>query len=195
MKNNTLKYMVSAALALGMVSAVQAVPISGSIGFTGAFVQNGGTAGNLGTATSFTVLNTVASPITIHDATGAFVGAGAPISFASTIGVNGNAPSLIGAQLWSVLSGVTTYSLTVTTEAQTFTSGIQLNLAGSGILHDGNAADDTAGVWQIGFGVSGNSFTWQSTSASVASVPDGGTTAMLLSGALSSLALLRRKLA
>jgi hypothetical protein len=194
MKSNILKYMVSATLAVGMVSAVQAIPITGSIGFTGAFVQTGGTAGNLGTAVSFIILNTVVNPITIHDATGAFVGAGAPISFAPTVGVNGNAPSLVGAQLWSVLNGLTTYSLTVTTEGQTFTSGIQLNLAGNGILHDGNAADDTAGVWQIGFGVSGNSFTWQSTSAT-SGVPDGGATVMLLGAAFSGLALLRRKLA
>src|ERR1035441_6388286 len=172
MKSNILKYMVSATLAVGMVSAVQAIPITGSIGFTGAFVQNGGTAGNLASATSFTILNTVANPITIHDATGAFVGAGAPIVFAPSVGVNGNAPSPLHAQSWSVLNGLTTYSLTVTTEGQTFTSGIQLNLAGNGILHDGNAADDTAGVWQIGFGVSGNSFTWQSTS-STSGVPDG----------------------
>ena len=194
MKSNILKYMVSATLAVGMVSAVQAIPITGSIGFTGAFVQIGGTSGNLGTAVSFTILNTVANPITIHDATGAFVGAGAPIVFAPSVGVNGNAPSLVNAQLWSVLNGLTTYSLTVTTEGQTFTSGIQLNLAGNGILHDGNAADDTAGVWQIGFGVSGNSFTWQSTS-STSSVPDGGATVMLLGAAFSGLALLRRKLA
>ena len=194
MKSNILKYMVSATLAVGMVSAVQAIPITGSIGFTGAFVQIGGTSGNLGTAVSFTILNTVANPITIHDATGAFVGAGAPIVFAPSVGVNGNAPSLVNAQLWSVLNGLTTYSLTVTTEGQTFTSGIQLNLAGNGILHDGNAADDTAGVWQIGFGVSGNSFTWQSTSAT-SGVPDGGATVMLLGAAVSGLALLRRKLA
>lgn len=194
MKSNILKYMVSATLAVGMVSAVQAIPITGSIGFTGAFVQIGGTSGNLGTAVSFTILNTVANPITIHDATGAFVGAGAPIVFAPSVGVNGNAPSLVNAQLWSVLNGLTTYSLTVTTEGQTFTSGIQLNLAGNGILHDGNAADDTAGVWQIGFGVSGNSFTWQSTSAT-SGVPDGGATVMLLGAAFSGLALLRRKLA
>jgi hypothetical protein len=195
MKSNILKYMVSATLAVGMVSAVQAIPITGSIGFTGAFVQNGGTAGNLASATSFTILNTVPNPITIHDATGAFVGAGAPIVFATSVGVNATPEiSLVGAQLWSVLNGLTTYSLTVTTEGQTFTSGIQLNLAGNGILHDGNAADDTAGVWQIGFGVSGNSFTWQSTS-STSSVPDGGATVMLLGAAFSGLALLRRKLA
>jgi len=194
MKSNILKYMVSGTMALGVVGTLHAVPITGSIGFTGAFVQNGGTSGNLATATTFTILNTVGNPITLQDLTGAFVGAGAPITFASTIGVNGNAPSLVGTQLWSVLDGLTTFTLVVTTEAPTLTSGIQLNLAGNGTLEDGNSADNTPGVWQIGFGVSGSSFTWQSTSAS-SNVPDGGTTVMLLGTVLGALALLRRKLA
>jgi hypothetical protein len=76
--------------------------------------------------------------------------------------VNGNAPSLIGLQLWSATKGPITYSLLVTSEAQTFTSGNQLNLSGTGIIRDGNAADNTAGVWQLSFGASGNLFIWQS---------------------------------
>ena len=193
MKNNIIKYLASAALAVGMVSAVQATPINGSIGFTGIYSQNGGTIGNLASATSMTIINTVAHPIIVHVATGDLTGAGAPITYATPIGVNGNAPSLIGLQLWSATKGLITYSLLVTGETQSFTSGTQVNLTGTGTLRDGNAADNTAGTWQIGFGVSGESFTWQSTSAT--SVPDGGTTAMLLGAALSGLALLRRKLA
>jgi hypothetical protein len=194
MKKNIIKYLASAALALGMVSAVQATPINGSIGFLGLYTQNGGTAGNLASATSFTIINTVANPIIVQpgSATGDLAGAGAPITYATPIGVNGNAPSLVGLQLWSATKGLITYSLLVTSETQSFTSGTQLNLTGTGILRDGNPADNTSGVWQIGFGVSGSSFTWQSTSASA---PDGGTTAMLLGAALSGLALLRRKLA
>jgi hypothetical protein len=193
MKSNIVKYLASAAVELGLVSAVKATPINGSIGFTGIYTQNGGTLGNLSTATSMTIVNTVLNPITVNIATGDLAGAGAPITFATPIGVNGNAPSLVGLQLWSATKGLITYSLKVTSEAQTFTSGIQLNMAGAGILMDGTAADNTAGTWQIGFGVSGNSFTWQSTSAS--NLPDGGTTAMLLGAALSGLALIRRKLA
>jgi hypothetical protein len=193
MKNNIIKYLASAALAVGMVSAVQATSINGSIGFTGIYSQNGGTHGALNTATSMTIINTVANPITVNIATGDLAGAGAPITYATPIGVNGNAPSLVGLQLWSALKAGITYSLLVTSETQTFASGTQLNLSGTGTLRDGTAADNTAGTWQIGFGVSGESFTWQSTSAS--SAPDGGTTAMLLGAALSGLALLRRKLA
>jgi hypothetical protein len=98
-------------------------------------------------------------------------------------------------QLWSATKGLVTYSLVVTSETQTFQSAIQLNLAGNGTLRDGIAADNTPGTWQISFGQSGDSLTFQSTSASSSGVPDGGTTAMLLGAALSGLALLRRKLA
>lgn len=188
MKSNIVKYLASGALALGMACAVHATPINGSIGFTGTYVQNGGTLGNLASATSMSI-----STVSVSSSTGDLSGSGAPVTFATPIGVNGSGPSLVSLQLWSATKGLITYSLVVTSEAQTFTSGIQLNLAGSGTLMDGTLADNTAGTWQIGFGVSGSSFTWQSTSAS--NLPDGGTTAMLLGAALSGLALIRRKLA
>lgn len=186
MKNNIFKYLACAAAGLSLVAASNATPITGSIGFTGTYTQNGGTAGNLASATTMTIDTTVVS-----STTGDFVGAGAPLSFASPIGVNGNAPAI--GTLWSVTVGSKTYTFTVSSESQTFTSGTQLNLAGNGTISDGTLADNTGGTWQLGFGVSGSSFTWQSTSA--ANVPDGGTTAILMGAALSGLALLRRKLA
>ena len=193
MKNNFIKYLTAAALAIGIVGTVQAIPITGSVGFNGSFTQDG-TAGNLMTATHLTIINPVVTPGT---PTMDFIGAGAPVSFASPIGVNGSLLPMIG-QLWSVTVGLKTYTMTVSTEAETQDTAIQLGLAGTGIMHDlSGALSDTAGVWQVGFGVSGTpptaSFTWQSTSS--ASVPDGGTTVMLLGAALSGLALLRRKLA
>src|SRR5262249_50549377 len=120
----------------------------------------------------------------------------APFSFASSIGVNGNPPSLITHTLWTATVGALTYSFTVTTESQTLTSGAQLNLAGVGVMHDGTPADDTPGDWQLGFGRSGASFTWQSTSGTTnRTVPDGGTTVVLLGAAFLGLGLIRRKLA
>ncbi len=188
MKRNILKYLACAAIALGLGTTVQAAQINGSIGFTGTFTQNGGTQGSLDTATSFSIVT-----VAISSTTGDLVGSGAPIVFASPIGVNSNPPTLVGATLWSVLNGAKTFTFMVTTEAQTLTSGIQVNLAGTGIMKDGTVADATAGVWQIGFGATGASFTWQSTSAT--NIPDGGTTVALLGAALSGLALIRRKLA
>ncbi len=174
---------VAAVVAVTM--SVQAVPINGSIGFTGTYTQNGGTYGNLTTATSFSV-NTVSVATT----TGVFVGAGSP-TFASPIAVNPANNLLPNVQLWSVLVGSTTYRLFVSTESESLDSATQVNLIGTGTITDGNSADDTFGVWQLGFGVAGSAFTWQSTSASV---PDGGATVMLLGIALSGVALLKKKL-
>ncbi len=185
--------MVTAGTVL-LAHSLLATPINGSIGFTGTYVQNGGTHSDLATATSMTVNQ----PPTIGDPTGVFVGATSP-TFAGLIGVNGNAPSLIGSTLWTVLVGGVTYSLVVTTEVQSFTSGAALNLLGTGTMQDGTAADSTVGDWQLGFGNSGDSFTWQSTSgsngASGGGVPDGGMTALLLGMALPGLVMFKKRFA
>jgi hypothetical protein len=140
----------------------------------------------LQSATSFTI-NTV----NIEDPTGIFVSATDP-TFYSPINVN-PANNLLGQTVWTVVIGTTTYTLDVNSESQTFTSNLQLDLAGSGTFGDGNENDNTAGTWQLQFGVTGDSFTWNATSAT--NVPDGGTTVMLLGAALSGLALVKRKLA
>jgi len=191
MKRSILKSLACAALALGLTASAYAAQINGSIGFTGTFIQTGGTIGLLNTADHMTL-----GSLQIASSTGDLTGAGAPFSFASSIGVNGNAPSLVGHTLWTATVGAITYSFTVSTESQIFTSPSQLNLLGVGVMHDGTPADDTAGEWQLGFGRSGASFTWQSTSAATpTTVPDGGTTVVLLGAALSGLGLVRRKLA
>jgi protein with PEP-CTERM/exosortase system signal len=176
--------------AAGLLAAIaHAVPIQGSIGFGGVYNQVGGTQGNLTTATSMTI---PAATVDIQSRTGDLATEAAPFTFVGSVGVNGNAPSLVGNNLWTVTVGARTFSLLVATSVQTFTSAVQLNLAGTGTMSDGaGGLDDTSGVWQIGFGVSGSSFTWQSTTGTV---PDGGTTVMLLGAALAGLTLVRRKL-
>jgi hypothetical protein len=193
MKRDILKSIAYAALALGLTASTYASQIDGSIGFTGTFTQTGGTIGKLNTAHNMTL-----GSLQIATTSGDLTGAGAPFSFQSAIGVNGNAPSLVTHTLWTATVGAITYSFTVSTETEIFTSPAQLNLMGVGIMHDGNPADDTAGEWQLGFGRSGASFTWQGTSAATpdpTTVPDGGATVVLLGAALSGLGLIRRKLA
>ena len=172
-----------------------AVPITGSIGFTGTYTQNGGTSGNLATATSMSI-----DTVGVDTADGNLTGATSPLSFATPIGVNANSTDLIGDQLWSVTVGADTFTFAVLTEAQVYGGNLpgplgntkQINLQGTGIMSDGaGPLDDTAGTWQLSFGVSGTSFTWQSTSA--ANVPDGGATAMLLGVGLVAIGALRRK--
>jgi hypothetical protein len=98
--------------------------------------------------------------------------------------------------LWSVLVGSTTYTFTSTSESQNLTSKTGLHLLGTGIISDGTVADNTTGTWQLGFGVSGDSFQWQSTAApDAANVPDGGSTAMLLGSAICGLCVFKKKLA
>jgi hypothetical protein len=186
MKNKWIKLAGAVLAVLAVTASVQATSIIGSIGFSGTYTQNGGTHGTLSTATSFGITTVaIGGP-----PTGVFVGATTP-AFATPIGVNGNAPSLVGVQLWSVIVGSTTYSMVVTTESQPFTSTTSIILQGNGTMQDGNAADNTGGFWQIAFGAAGESFTWQNTSNSV---PDGGATVMLLGIALSGLGLLKKKL-
>jgi hypothetical protein len=187
MKNRTIKYLACAAVLLGLAATVQANTISGSIGFSGDFTQNGGLSGDLSTANSMTIATTA-----VGSTTGAFVGATTPV-FLSPFAVNANVPSLVGAQMWSVVVGSTTFTMDITSAVQWVTTVDSLGLKGSGTIKDGVAADDTLGTWQVNFGNTGQSFTWQATSAN--RVPDGGMTVMLLGAALSGLALIRRKLA
>jgi hypothetical protein len=168
---------------VNLSSAVQANPIVGSIGFTGTYIQNGGTLGDLTTATSMNINST-----TVGTATGSFFGASL-ISFTTPIAVN---PATGLTTLWSVLVGTTTYTFVSTSEAQNLTTPSALHLLGTGVIHDGNAADDTSGTWQLGFGVSGESFQWQSTAAP-SGAPDGGSTVLLLGAALTSLTVFRIK--
>jgi hypothetical protein len=169
-----------------MTFTAQAVQIVGSIGFTGLYSQNGGTPGLLNTATSMDI-----DTVVVGFADGHLTGAGAPVSFLTPIAVNVGANALAGSQLWSVTVGANTFTLVVSTSVQTFTSADQLNLSGTGVLSDGaGPLDNTPGQWQLGFGRTGNAFTWQSTSASV---PEGGTTLILLGSALIGLLGIARK--
>lgn len=175
--------MAAAVTALAGFSA-NATSITGSIGFDGGYTQVGGTSGDLPTATSMTINNPV---IQTGSGTGTFATA-TLLNFASSVSVNTLTPPI--GQLWSVLVGGVTYDFNVTSEAQVFSDKTAIDLQGNGVITD-SLGDSANGTWQLNFGVSGDSFTWQGTSA--ANVPDGGMTAMLLGGALTGLGLLKRK--
>ena len=169
---------IALAMAGLMSISVQAAPIVGSIGFTGAYSQNGGTIGQLNTATSMSIIGVGVDPFSTF---GDFVGAGAPLSFASPIAVNGGVGGNVGLQLWSVTVGLLTYTFDITTAVQPFTSNNQLALEGNGTIKR-NGLDATAGEWQLTFGRTGAAFTWQSTAASA--TPDAGSSLVLLCGAV-----------
>lgn len=182
---NKLIMLAGAILALVSFSpTAQATPITGSIGFTGGYIQNGGTQGDLTTATSMSIISS-----SIGFVSGSFVGA-TLLNFKTPISVN---PTVALGQLWQVMVGATTYTFTSTSASQNLTTSTGLHILGLGTISDGNAANTTAGSFQLGFGVSGDAFQWQSTSTAVGSVPDGGSTVMLLGASLTGLCFFRRK--
>jgi VPDSG-CTERM motif len=184
MMNKWLKMVAVATVVTGMVAVVHANPIVGSIGFTGNYTAVGVSGDDLSTATSMTIDSSGVST-----SSGALLGA-TEISFIGSVGVNGNPPSPDGQQLFSVMALGHVYDFTISTSSETLSFGnTVLALGGTG-----SPTDDTAGIWNLSFNASGASFTWNSTTSSSGSVPDGGTTAMLLGAALSGMALLRRKL-
>jgi hypothetical protein len=197
MKKNIWLTLAAIAVSLGFAAAVQANPIVGSAGFAGNYIQNG-TVGDLTTATSMHITS-----ISVQNADGDFVAPGvytpgvqpALISWLTDIGVNGNLGNNLpaGNVLFKILNILTgnTYTFTLTSESQPFTSKTALSLQGGGIVTMNAGLNPTPGTWGLNFGVSGTSFTW---SDSTSTIPDGGTTAMLLGGVLAGLGLLRRKL-
>ena len=185
MKSSLLKFVTGTALALGIAATSQATLINGSAGFAGTFTSNG-SGGNLTTATVLSVPSAVLLSAQ-NDFSGSALG-----SFASTFHVNPATPIL--GVLFTLTKGLTTYTFTVNTETQTADSANTISLSGTGTVSDGNSADNTSGNWQINFGATDAAFTFQST-AGTATVPDGGSTLMLIGAGLSGLGLLRRKLA
>ena len=201
MKTN--KYLIMAAMvtSLAFATTVQASPITGTIGISGAFTTDNA---NLSLATTFTTTTDgVGLTMDLTHADGAFATGTLTQGLYSPIGVNGSVGNLVGNKLWVVTVGTTVYSFWVTGETQgatVITTATSLGLSGTGIVMDNiSGADNTAGTWQLAFGqtTAGQtaSFTWQATSgANGVGVPDGGATVMLLGAALSAMGLFRKKL-
>ncbi len=194
MKNKlkVLSVLVAGVAATTLVcQQAQATPINGTISFGGAYTASGASyvSGDLTTAQQVAITS-----LGVVTSSGDLAGAGSA-TFVTPIGVNGNSPSVVGVQLWSVVVSGVEYVFNVTTETQTVDLSTQLSFTGFGNVSEligGNLVDTTAGVWQLGFGTSG-AFSWQANSGT--GVPDGGTTVMLLGAALSGICLLRKKLA
>jgi hypothetical protein len=98
--------------------------------------------------------------------------------------------------LWSLTYNGITCSFDATSIVAHYNAALQIwNLGGSGVAHM-TGEQDTPGQWNLTAGEQGISFFLGSASAAQqVQAPDGGTTALLLGLALSSLALLRIKVA
>lgn len=188
MKNNIIKYMACAAMALGVATTLQAAQIVGDISLAGNFTVTGG---NINTATSFATFNN--TMVTAADGNFAGITLFTPNSITmNTFTFNPLTPPAI-TPLWIAVSGVTlgaAFDLTAIT-SMSQPGDRTLTLHGTGMLHL-TGFSDTQGTWVFSGNQSGSTLSF-STSNGV--IPDGGVTAILLGGALSALGLIRRKLA
>lgn len=127
-------------------------------------------------------------------------------SFSSPITLNaGGGTATFSNPLWVLLAagGSRSFTFTASGPATELTSLNNVNtISGSGTVSDGVAADNANGTYIFTFNKTAAggtvSFSWAGTSGSTTpppSVPDGGTTVMLLGSALAGLGLIRRKLA
>ncbi len=186
MKNKLIIMAGAVALLASFSTSVQAIPITGGIAISGSYSANG-TPGDLTTASAMTI----SGPFFIGVTSGSFSTATTPVTFASPITVNLGGLTLGGVQLWSVTVGGTPYTFTVSSETESVDTANQLTLIGSGTFGDGTPADASVGTYQIGFGVTQSTFSFQNNNQ--VNVPDGGMTVMLLGGALAGLGLLKKK--
>jgi hypothetical protein len=197
MKNNIIKYMAGAAMALGLAATVQAAPmgtITGGISMSGTYTVTGG---NLGAATSFATF----SLATIAGApTGSYAGlAGDLVALTPFTFGSGTGPRPISVTpLWLTTPGSASYSFDLTSLSVNTHTGSVLDMSGAGTLHiptdiNGNSWTDTPGDWVFTANSLGGTFSFSASNGAL--MPDGGMTVMLLGAALSGLALIRRKLA
>ena len=187
---NIIKMSVLAAVALALTQAVQAVPVSGAIGFTGRATFNTVSASDATSVINWvspTVNGTSGSFTTV--ANGTAVNLFAPWNFATSTTI----PSF-----WSV--GGFNYSLTSSyVQSQGGTPGVSgyVVVNGTGIV-SGNGYSATSLVWSFsaqGPSVTQNPDTFTfSASANGSPVPDAGTTSVLLGSCLFGMAFLKRKI-
>lgn len=179
---------------MACAASLQADPITGTTGFTGSFTP------------ANSDLTTSADVITINTAalngvpTGSFVG-GVLTSFSSPITLNNPINPTFGQPLWVITVGSHVYSFVSTTDTTILKTADINTIVGTGTVTDSLDHDTAAGTYNLSFNVShaGDlaTFTWNGTSGSTTpptTVPDGGTTVMLLGSALAGLGLIRRKL-
>jgi hypothetical protein len=165
---------------------LRANEISGSIGFGSLGVSIVGA--DLASATSFTVTDPF-----ITTETGVYSGVPllTPITFN---GFQFNPPVASVTPLWTFNVGAIDYSFDATSMTSFYDVTLrQWDIGGSGLaMVTGFSA--TPGVWNVNLSQSGASIVFDSSSAANPTVPDGGSTLLLLGGGFVGLAKFGRKL-
>jgi hypothetical protein len=192
MKNNWIKVLAAVAATVCFTAGVQATSVSGSITFVGGVTLDTSSSGTATEVTGFTGAGGTGLPSVLTDSGSfaTFVADGATVTFPAT---------------WTFASGDNTSFWTVGGFTfELFSSiissqpGNSVSVTGSGQI-TGNGFTATAGTFNFSTqdpssGTDSNGNAVFSFSASSGSVPDGGTTMMLLGGALMGLGLIKRKL-
>ncbi len=186
---------VGAAMAACMVGGIaQAVPITGDITFAGGVQLDTSSAGTATEVLSWTGPGGTGMPVVISD-DGSFSGiaAGTQVTFAAPWSFNSGAVSA----LWAV--GGFTFDLT--SSHIVFQGGSPAGVLVDGIgAVSGNGLDSEAMTWSFSTSDPGASgadsliFSFQAASGATGTVPDGGTTAMLLGLGVLGLGLLKKRI-
>jgi len=177
---NIIKFVAVAAVAVALTQTVQAVPITGNVGFSGKVQLN---SGSVQTATqAIAWFNTV-----VNGQSGSFSGVsdGTSVAIAAPWSFNSGLVN----NFWSV--GGFTFNLTSSSIFSQDSLFLNVILTGT-VTAAGFDATAFTGTFQVANPPSNGQTTFTER-LSFNSVPDGGTTVLLLGAALSGLALVKRK--
>ena len=183
-----LSMLMAGAVALNIVpQSAQASTIHGGISFDGSVTPYGSTDGSGAAVTDYTLAHSLVFGLSYvaAGANGSFAGVAqnTQVSMYSPLQINPTALPVGNAPLWTVNG----FSFTLTTLTEPNLSPTVLVLQGAGIMTDGVPADANTGTWVATFTTSGSTFSWNSSSS--ATVPDAGTSLLLLGLGLTALGI------
>jgi len=164
--NNTRKFLIALALS-AVASVANAAPITGSIGFGGAYTHNGT---NLSDATSITITDATVAGIVTGSFADEGIADGTPASYADFT----FAPAGAVANIWTVGS----FSFSLNDMTIDFQSANLLGLSGTGMFSSTTLGlDDAFGQWTFTANENGSNLTWSSSAA-----PEPAVTLLLATG-------------
>lgn len=169
--NSFIKAALAMLAACAMYSMAAALPINGVINFKGGALLNTST---VNTATQ--VIANGWSGVTVDSASGDYASLAGDAVAMSSLPWNFNSGPIPG--FWSI-GGVGGFSFDLTSSSIVSQGGGFLNVVGSGYAN-GPGFDSTLGSWRFSTQDSGTGSPAQFSFSSSTTVPDGGTTALLL---------------